>query len=533
MVIAGLVLMIMKLKKIIVNKSDEAAVIVEKIIDSPADEIVLSIPRFSRLVDAPANFQLIRREAELLNKKIIIESVDDRAIELAAVVKLESVNPFFQKNRRVSDIVAQRPSSVSPQASPRLIHKDYPKRAETPAIIKEGLTLEEPAPRTRKSFRLPSSRRTIAVLAATAVLVMFLFLAVKVLPRAKIVLASQKSPWNYHDSVIIDKTATAITEADKRIPGQLFTQSRNVNLTFPASGKKQVEKKATGTVTIYNSYSSDPQPLIATTRLVTPDGKIFRLVNSVTVPGAKIVEGKIIASSLDAAVAADKAGEDYNVGPVSHFTIPGLKGTPKFEAFYAESKLAMSGGYIGEVAFPTEADIKNAKEELQKTLEVALKTFFATQIPSNLKLINGASQTIYKEPKVNSEVNGEGQFSIFGEVVGSVLVFREQDLMELLRLKVKKELGGDFEILNSELEYGEARGDFNRGRASFSVKFAGTVARTIDTASLQERLLGKTQNDLQGIVFSVPGLESVQVSLWPFWVKRVPVDPAKVKVIIK
>src|SRR3989344_1083263 len=93
-------------EKITVNKRDEAAEVVEKIIDSQAEEIVLSVPRFSKLTDSLSNFHLIRREADLLKKKIIIESVDDKAIELASLAKLESVNPFFVKSRRqFSDIV--------------------------------------------------------------------------------------------------------------------------------------------------------------------------------------------------------------------------------------------------------------------------------------------------------------------------------------------------------------------------------------------------------------------------------------------
>ena len=74
-----------KIKKIIIGKSDEVAPVVEKIIDADAKEIVLSIPRFSKLGESLANFHLIKRESELLNKKIVIESVDDKVVELANV----------------------------------------------------------------------------------------------------------------------------------------------------------------------------------------------------------------------------------------------------------------------------------------------------------------------------------------------------------------------------------------------------------------------------------------------------------------
>ncbi len=56
----------MAAKKITVGKSDEATVVAEKIIDTEANEIVLAIPRFSRLAESAANFKLLAREASAL-----------------------------------------------------------------------------------------------------------------------------------------------------------------------------------------------------------------------------------------------------------------------------------------------------------------------------------------------------------------------------------------------------------------------------------------------------------------------------------
>ena len=53
-----------------------------------------------------SNFHLLKRESEALDKKLVIESVDDRVIELAGISGIDSINPFFTKSkRRFSDIV--------------------------------------------------------------------------------------------------------------------------------------------------------------------------------------------------------------------------------------------------------------------------------------------------------------------------------------------------------------------------------------------------------------------------------------------
>src|SRR3989344_3917354 len=140
-------------EKITVNKRDEAAEVVEKIIDSTADEIILSVPRFSKLTDSLSNFHLIRREAELLRKKVIIESVDDKAIELASLSKLESVNPFFTKSRRgISDIT--HGSRVIARKSESVLSEEDASLKQVKRPVKASSRRQKP--------HLPSIRRVVA-----------------------------------------------------------------------------------------------------------------------------------------------------------------------------------------------------------------------------------------------------------------------------------------------------------------------------------------------------------------------------------
>ena len=105
---------------------------------------------------------------------------------------------------------------------------------------------------------------------------------------------------------------------------------------------------------------------MATTRFVTPDGKLFRLVSSVTVPGAQVTNGQIVPSSIDAPVAADQPGDAYNVGPVNKLTIPGFQGSPKYNAFYGQLASGTSGGFVGTKAVPTAADITSGKDKSER-----------------------------------------------------------------------------------------------------------------------------------------------------------------------
>jgi len=98
----------MAIIRIHVDKNDEPVSVAEKIINVEAEEIFLNIPKFSKFAEFADNFHLIKREADALGKKLIIESVDDKVIEMSSVIGIDAVNPVFARyKRQFSDIVAR------------------------------------------------------------------------------------------------------------------------------------------------------------------------------------------------------------------------------------------------------------------------------------------------------------------------------------------------------------------------------------------------------------------------------------------
>ncbi len=549
------------MKKISVNKSDEVAVIVEKIIDTPDNEVILSIPRFSHLGESLSNFHLLKREADALDKKISIESVDDHVIELAEMSGLSAVNPFFTKNKRqFSDIVAPKAGKAKKRKPvAKVFQEEEVEEAEEPKAIEaeaekpfispvSPLTIfgklskgEEKKPTEGRRLPLPKismpklslpSSRWLSIFIVAAALALAGWAGAVVLPRAAVTIVAQTKDWNYNDSINTN-TGIGLDVGSMSIPNQIFSESKNLHLKFPATGRRQVERHATGVITVYNSYSSDPQPLVERTRFISPDGKMYRLADGITVPGAKIIEGKIVPSNIDAEVIADEPGPEFNIGPVKLFTIPGFKGTPKYQSFYGESTGDMSGGFIGEVAYPTSEDIAQARSKAGDELEGGLKAALLTQIPQEFKVLDGATEYEVLEQAIDEEADENGEFGIFTEAKMTAVAFKEEDLQELLALRAKRDNGEDFDIRSSEIEFGLARVDFGKGILSFPVDFKAVLAKRIDIDDLQSRILGKSETELKTAVFSLPGLESATISLWPFWVKTVPTNPDKINITVE
>jgi len=365
------------------------------------------------------------------------------------------------------------------------------------------------------------SKKIIILSVAVLAIAAGIFIATTFLPKADIVVVIEKDPRTYQDSVVVDKNVSSFSLEDRTVPGQLFRERKNLQLTFPAEGKKQVATKATGSVTLYNAYGTAPQSLVATTRLQSPDGKIFRLVHAVTIPGATIVQGKIVPSSIEAAVIADKAGADYNIGPVEKFTIPGFSGSPKFSGFYASSVAAMKGGFVGEGSYATDADIKKAKAQAADTLLQSMKGLVLAELPADFKILEEAIQFKIIDQTVGYEADAQGQLTLSTEAEISGMAFRERDVVSMFLEKVSNDAGTNFVVKEYSMEYGAPR--FNtKGQMSFSATLNGVLEKPVDLASLKEKILGRTENDLKAIIFGIPGIKSATVSLWPFWVRKVP-----------
>ena len=510
--------------KIFVNKNDEVVSVAEQIVTSPDVELVLVVPRFSKLAESAANFLLLKREAEAVGKVILVESVDDHVISLAKASHVDALNPFFEQaahRREVTDIIrTKRPRAEREEEE----MEEHPKPYRKP-VHEEDRRAEAPVSPPRQK------RSGFKKFVYFTLLLLILgggggYAGLYVLPQADVALLSKKAAWEYGGEVVVDKAGSQVT-------GQVFSKQQNQSFSFPASGKRNVERKAKGVITIYNAYSSSPQYLVATTRFMAPDGRIYRLDKGVTVPGAKVSGGTIEPSSIDAEVSADKIGADYNTGPIARLSIPGFQGTPRYEGFYGELKNGASGGVVGEVLFPTEDDITAAKDSARSAMQKSIETFLLAQIDAEFRVVPGATKFEVVKENVVEEVAADGKFSVFLDAKTEMMAFREDDMVRFLEAKAQQELGKEYKVESYELSFQNAAVDFVNQTMRVPVQFKGAFAHAIDTENFKSLAAGKAEEDLKTIIFGIPGVQSATVNLWPFWVSKVPKDTEKISVTVE
>ena len=290
------------------------------------------------------------------------------------------------------------------------------------------------------------------------------------------------------------------------------TQKKN----FSASPSGELEDKASGYATIISTHSA-AQTLIATTRLLSPQGVLFRLKETVTVPA----NGKL----ENVPVAADQAGEASAISP-TRFTIPGLRPALQ-QVIYAESTEPMRRLPKSGSTEITPIDLDQARKSLADILVPQALAKLREQLPSDRRELNVVYR--HETTKAESDVpagSKNSQFNYTVTVKVTAVFYDQDELREHALTKLQADLSSGRKILNLEPESLAVNIDSVAGDLTSSllkVKFLAQVIITDPDLVFPRRdLLGRSEEEVQNYFSGIPGVKNVTVDLWPFWVKSIP-----------
>jgi hypothetical protein len=329
------------------------------------------------------------------------------------------------------------------------------------------------------------------------IILILLILLIVILPKTSIIVEPKHIAID-ETMEMTAKTDQLVYDAERRlIPARLIEKDVTFTKTFDASGIGDVTaQKAQGTITIYNEYNDKSQPLVATTRFLSKEGVLFRLVNSTIVPGME--DGK--AGQVDALVIADEAGVSGNIEP-TRFSVPGFDDGPKKDKFYAINEKAMVGGGTGgnNVTIVTEEDIASA----QKEMNTELPQYITEQISSLLRPDNEVliEENIEYEI-IRSEANvspGTMTEQFMYEIVSHVkaLVFSEDDvsavMQENLSDKYHQYNADEVEV---EFNYKDVNPDFEGEIIRMKSQGLASIVATVDIEAFEQDILGKKHDEI-------------------------------------
>lgn len=547
------------MQRLNIEKNEAVADLIERILEVEDQEVVLVVPKSSRLVDSPSNFRLIAREAGVLAKNISIQSVDQEVLAQARAAGLTASHPLFDDPSKAgdgqsfSDIRPRGAKSragmekklkvnVEPEPEPEP-EEEEEEVVEVSTETEEDLYEEETIDKDdmdeeRYDTLEPRSNRGRKILVWGLLVLLLIgggmWLTAYAFGKATVDITFNESPWTHSGTVTASVLAKNLDTSTATIPAEMVEQPQNLSpRSFPATGRTTGGQKARGTITIVNAHGAESQELVATTRFTTPDGKIYRLDNGTIVPGATVdADGKVTASSsIKAAVTADQSGSDYNVGAVAHLNIPGFQGTPKYTGFYGILSEGTSGGSSTGGAAASAEDIRNAKAQMASALNSAFQTTFLASVPDDLKVLPEAlvfSTTTFSI----GPVDGQSQFSVTPASILRAFEFREADVVAFLNAKAQAENSGK-ELQDLKITYTNVKPDFAKKQMTFTVQAEGVLAPQFDPVSFVAGISGKSQNEAREAIQLLPELAAAKVSLWPSWLWALPKDSSDITVNVQ
>lgn len=298
------------------------------------------------------------------------------------------------------------------------------------------------------------------------------------------------------------RTDQSAVDIDRRIlPARMIERDITYTKSFDATGSGDVgAQKAQGKIMIYNAFDSNPQSLVATTRFLSENGVLFRLVNTTVIPGMQNGEpGKV-----EALVIADQEGVEGNIDS-GRFSIPGFDPGPKKDKIYGISEQVMTGGGTGGngVAIVTKEDIARA----QKEMESEIGRYVQDQVTALLRpesevlLPDAINVDIVRSESSVSEDTMKEEFMY--EVVAHVraMVFMEDDVLAVIQDVFSDDLAAyNVEDPDIKLAYQNIVANFDEQITKMSVHGSTVITALVDLTSFKKDIVGKRHDDLLPVI---------------------------------
>lgn len=303
---------------------------------------------------------------------------------------------------------------------------------------------------------------------------------------------------------------------------------------------KDLNSKATGTVVIYNAFSTKPQKLTINTRLSDDKKHIYMTDKEVMIPGYTGAGAKIVPGSVEVSVTASASGPAYNGDP-RDFSIVGFAGTAKASKIYARSKTPLSGGEVGTFYVLSAQDKGKAIVDGGTALYNKLVKKLQAQVPPGYIVYPGSMQ--YNKKTTDDTFQSktpDGTITITGTL--SAPIFKESEMREAIVRNLYPEVEAlelseisSPKMQNFTFAYTDTATQITK--TTDIVKFTFTGSDTLlwnpMMDVLKTKLVGVDKDSLDTIFTTDPGIAKARAKFTPPWQGSVPTDTGHINITLE
>lgn len=340
---------------------------------------------------------------------------------------------------------------------------------------------------------------------------------------------------NLNESLLLKVSNNAsgirlLSDPRESVSGQIEEIEVSLTKEFPASGEEFVGEDIAGKVKIINNYSRS-QALVASTRLWSPDGKEFRIKDSVTVPAGGEVWVDIY---------VDKPNRDYAIKPTT-FTIPGLW-VGLQDKIYAKSE----NNFVFEQRkekYVRASDLAAAEQEIRNALANSLEDKIKSrkeilESEKGMKLNYAYIENSLVEISLDAKTNDKKDtFTISANASYHTVFFSKEESEKLAygKLNLLIPSGKELTAFNPEnIIYNLESYNQEDGTATIKTSFTGKmILKNVEEIVNKQDLVGLNESQLNAYLKAQPEIESFDLQFKPGFIKTSPklVDRIKINLV--
>lgn len=517
----------MERETLYLDNDEEITSVVDKLKSAETGSLDIVVPKDAMLTQSVVNLKLLKKQAESLSKDITIVTQDKVGKKLAEQIGIPVVASPGDAPKEVNmseagPVLSEGDIELKEVAAQPMADPNAP-IAPTAEVVKPKPETQAPIPEAKppkdkkawkkkaKIWGIIGGFVALALLVAGYIFVPLATLNVK--------LAAEKKKVDL--SFTVDKKNSGVDTGAQTIPGREISEDKETSNKYPATGKKKVGEKATGTVKMSNRYSTTAQSIVAGTRVVTSAGLVFKTNTNVSIPGYTKPGADIIPGTANVGVTANDVGDNYNVSHPTHFTVPAANAD-----IYADTTAAFTGGSSRDITYVLQADINKAKEEAQKSSESELKQAILTGVNDDERLLDEALKITQVSAVPSVAVNGEAsEFTLTVKYNVKALVYKEEDLKSLAESSLAEQIGSTKEIVEKEsllssVEFADA--DFEKGVMNARLAGEAFIATKLEEDKIKTDLTGDGNEKAVEYLKGIDGVDDVEIKYFPGFMKRIP-----------
>ncbi len=540
-----------------IDVDDEITSIIDKVSNSKHKIVALVLPKRASVMQSVVNMKLLKRTATEAKKHIVLITSEAGLMPLAGsvgvhVAKTPQSKPFIPPPPDLpdaSETIISEPSAteeieqaIDPQtpvgelAALSDTDEDETIEVDNSDDIKKTAPIAAMSAKGKKKFKIPNFEkfrtRLILGIGGLVVLLILLFIANSVLPKARIIVKTDTQAVTNKIEFAASGSAEELDLTKKILPAELKEVKKTDAEKVPTTGQKDLGTKATGKATITNCDKTDQTITVPSGTGISSGNLTFITSESATIPPSNFSGGGTCKndSSKDVSVIAQSPGDQYNISP-RDYTVAGL---PSALAFGS----AMSGGTSRMVKVVSDQDIESAKQKIgTRSNEKA-----TGEVQEELKKndMYGIKETFTASPPAVTASPTSGQegaeVTVTSITTYNMLGVKENDLNKLIEEETNKQIDPTKQMIQkSGLEKATFKVKNKKSPTEVQILMEAltTAGPRMDIDSLKKEISGKKRGPTQEILQGRPGVKDVTVEYTPFWVFSTPKKTNRINLILE